>query len=396
MGPDLAARPAVRALAASRIREVANAALGREEVLAFWFGEPDTVTPEPMRRAAQASLARGETFYSHNLGLPELREAIAAYGQRLRGRGAPGRIAVTSSGMNALALAGQALLSPGDRVVVVGPVWPNIVQGPRILGAEVQVVPLDFGAEGWTLPLERLLQALTPTTRLLIVNSPGNPTGWTMPREAQHAVLAHCRRHGIWILSDDAYERLAFNAAGPLARAPVLADIAADGDRLVSVNTFSKTWQMTGWRLGWINAPEPLIEDLAKLIEFNTSCAPVFVQRAGVEALQSGESAVTAFVERLRAGRDALVSGLQALPGVHVAAPPAAMYAFFAVDGVSDSVAFCRRLVAEQGLGLAPGAAFGPEGEGFLRWCFAASPERIAEGLRRFARALDARVPTAA
>ncbi|WP_233259051.1 pyridoxal phosphate-dependent aminotransferase [Rubrivivax albus] len=385
---ELAARPAVRALEASRIREVANAAMGRDDVLAFWFGEPDTVTPAFIREAAQASLAQGETFYSQNLGLPALRDAIASYGHRLHGRGRPERIAVTASGMSALALAGQALLSPGDRVVVIGPAWPNLVQGPRILGASVQVVPLDFGAAGWTLDLDRLLQALTPSTRLLILNSPANPTGWTMAPAAQQQVLAHCRRHGIWILSDDAYERLYLDDARLGARAPVLADIADDDDRLISANTFSKTWQMTGWRLGWLDVPPALMGDLSKLIEFNTSCVPVFVQRAGIAAVESGEPAVEAFVSRLRAGRDALLQGLQALPGVRAVAPPAAMYAFFAVDGMTDSVAFCRRLVTEHGLGLAPGVAFGSEGEGFLRWCFAASPERIADGLSRFSQAL--------
>lgn len=390
---DLAARPVVHDLPASRIREVANSAMGRGDLLAFWFGEPDTVTPEPVRRAAQASLDRGETFYSHNLGLPALRETIAAYGMTLRRRGRPERVAVTSSGMSALALAGQALLSPGDRVVTLAPVWPNIMLGPRVMGASVHAVPLAFGPAGWTLDLQRLLDALTPETRLLVINSPGNPTGWVLPPEAQQMLLAHCRRLGIWILSDDAYERLPLDAPGPLARVPVLADIADDDDRLVTVNTFSKTWQMTGWRLGWIDAPVPLVGDLSKLIEFNTSCAPVFVQRAGIEAIESGEPAVAAFVDRLRASRDALFNGLQALPQVRAVKPSAAMYAFFAVEGMGDSVQFCRRLAAEHGLGMAPGAAFGAEGEGFVRWCFAAAPERIAEGLRRFARALDGLAP---
>jgi aspartate/methionine/tyrosine aminotransferase len=385
---ELAARPVVRALQASRIREVANPAMGRADLLAFWFGEPDTVTPAPLREAARDSLARGETFYSHNRGLPSLREALGAYARRLHGRGSPERITVTSSGMSALALAGQALLSPGDRVVAVVPLWPNIVQGPRILGAEVHGVPLHFGAEGWALDLQRLLDALTPGTRLLILNSPGNPTGWVMPRAQQHAVLKHCRHHGIWIVSDDAYERLQLDAAPDVPCAPVLADIAHDEDRLVSVNTFSKSWQMTGWRLGWIDAPASLGDDLAKLVEFNTSCAPVFVQRAGQAAIEQGEPFVVDFVRRLRAGRDALVHGLRQLPGVRVASPTAAMYAFFAVDGMTDSVAFCQRLAMEHGLGLAPGAAFGDEGEGFLRWCFAADPARIEEGVRRLARAL--------
>jgi aspartate/methionine/tyrosine aminotransferase len=391
---DLAARPVVRALQASRIREVANPAMGRADLLAFWFGEPDTVTPAPLREAARESLARGETFYSHNRGLPSLREALGAYARRLHGRGDAARVTVTSSGMSALALAEQALLSPGDRVVTVVPLWPNLVQGPRILGAEVHGVPLAFGPDGWNLDLQRLLDALTPDTRLLLLNSPSNPTGWLMPPAQQQEVLQHCRRHGIWILADDAYERLLLDAATDTACAPVLADIAHDDDRLVSVNTFSKAWQMTGWRLGWIDAPRALGDDLAKLVEFNTSCAPVFVQRAGQVAVEHGEPFIADFVRRLRAGRDALVGGLRALPRVRVASPAAAMYAFFAVDGVTDSVAFCQRLAMEHGLGLAPGAAFGNQGEGFLRWCFAADTARIDEGVRRLARALAAQPPS--
>lgn len=390
------ARPAVQALAASRVREVANAGMGRAGLLAFWFGEPDTVTPAFVRAAASASLADGETFYAQNLGLPELRAALARYVRRLHGPGDAEQVVVTSSGMSALALAGQALLSPGDRVVALAPTWPNLVEGPRALGAAVHSVPLHFGAQGWQLDTTRLVDTLTPDTRLLVLNSPGNPSGWTMARDDQAAVLLHCRRHGIWVLADDAYERLHFGGRAGETVAPCFIDIADPEDRLVTVNTFSKTWQMTGWRLGWMHAPRALVPDLAKLLEFNTSCAPVFVQRAGIVALEQGEPAVAAFVQRLAAGRDLLVRGLAALPGVRVAAPPAGMYAFFAVDGMADSVAFCKTLAAEHGLGLAPGAAFGPEGEGFVRWCFAAAPERLQAGLERLDGALRARGRTAA
>ena len=385
------ARPAVRALAASRIREVANAAMGRKDLLPFWFGEPDTVTPDFIREAAQASIARGETFYSHNLGLPELRETLAAYSRRLHGRGEPARVAVTSSGMSALAISQQALISPGDRVVTVAPVWPNLTEGPRILGAQVLGVPLRFTGSRWVLDLQQLLDALTPGTRLLLLNSPNNPTGWTVRRDEQPVLLQHCRRLGIWILADDAYERLHFgdgdDPQAPAGRAPAFLDIADDEDRLVTVNTFSKAWQMTGWRLGWIDAPRTLVGDLAKLIEFNTSCAPVFVQRAGVAAVESGEGAVSAFVRRLRTGRDHLVRGLQQVPGARVAVPPGAMYAFFTLDGVHDSLAWCKEMAADHGLGLAPGVAFGPEGEGFVRWCFASSGDHIEAGLERLRRA---------
>jgi aspartate/methionine/tyrosine aminotransferase len=380
------ARPAIRALAASRIRDIANAGMDDPDVLAFWFGEPDQVTPAFIRDAATASLGRGETFYSQNLGIPELRAAIAGYVSALHRPAGPAEIAVTASGMSALMLAVQALVAPGDRVVVVTPLWPNLVEIPKILAAEVACVPLAFGAAGWTLDVDRLLSALTPGTRALMLNSPNNPTGWTIDRATQQALLAHCTRHGIWIVADDVYERLYYGEDRPCA--PSLLDIADNDTRVVSTNSFSKAWRMTGWRLGWIVAPKALMPDLGKLIEYNTSCSPVFVQRAGVVALRDGEPTVDETRERLRRARDRLVDALQTLPGVQVAPPTGAMYAFFRVDGVDDSIAFCRRLVREAKLGLAPGSAFGPEGEGFVRWCFAASDERLDEGVTRLARSL--------
>lgn len=383
-----AERNAIGRLQASKIREVANLGMGQSGLLAFWFGEPDTVTPADICEAGIQSIRAGETFYAQNLGLPVLREALAAYTTRWHQPCEPGHIALTNSGMSAIALAQQALLDPGDRVVVVTPVWPNLTEGPKILGAQVHTVPLDFGEQGWQLDLGKLIDALTPQTRLLIVNAPANPTGWTMARADQQQVLAHCRAHGIWILADDAYERLYFEGEPGQLAAPCFQDIAQREDRLVSVNTFSKSWQMTGWRLGWITAPANMMTALGKLIEYNTSCAPVFVQRAGVQAVTHGEATVARFVRRLRESRDFLIAGLNALPGVQAQAPSGAMYAFFKVEGVADSLAFCKALVSRHGLGLAPGSAFGPQGEGFVRWCFAADQGLLADGLARLAAGL--------
>jgi aspartate/methionine/tyrosine aminotransferase len=377
---DLHARSAVRALVASEIREVANAGMGDADILPFWFGEPDEVTPAYIRDAAVASIAAGETFYTQNFGISELREAIARYVTRLHRPVTAGNVAVTSSGMNALMLAVEALVSPGDRVVCVTPLWPNLTEIPKILGAEVVRVGLAFDCAGWRLDTERLLSALAPGTRAVMINSPNNPTGWAVEREAQEAILAHCRKHGIWIIADDVYERL-YYAGGNCA--PSFLDFADATDRVVSTNSFSKAWLMTGWRLGWIVAPPALMPDLGKLIEYNTSCAPVFVQRAGVTAITEGEPTVQHTLARFRAARDFLVEQLTALDGIEVASPPGAMYVFFRVAGVTDSFEFCKQLVREARLGLAPGSAFGPEGQGFVRWCFAASEERLLDGVRR-------------
>jgi aspartate/methionine/tyrosine aminotransferase len=234
--------------------------------------------------------------------------------------------------------------------------------------------------------MEKLLAALTPGTRALYLNSPNNPTGWTISREEQQTILEHCRRHGIWIFADDAYERLYFGKGGV---APSFLEGMQDGDRIISTNTFSKSWLMTGWRLGWLVVPPSLVADVGKLIEYNTSCTPIFVQRAGIAAIIEGEPVIEHTRERLRRARDFLVAGLREMPKVEVAVPDGTMYVFLRVKGMTDSLTFCKRLVREQGLGLAPGSAFGSEGEGFLRWCFAAEVDKLADGIARLRQALE-------
>ncbi|MEX8518991.1 MAG: pyridoxal phosphate-dependent aminotransferase [Leptothrix sp. (in: b-proteobacteria)] len=386
-------RGVIADLSASRIREVANAGLGRSDVLAFWFGESDEVTPLAVRDAAVTSIEAGETFYAHNFGLPALREALASYISNLHGPVDVERVAVTSSGVSALMLAQQALVNAGDEVVVVVPVWPNLTAQPAIMGARVRRVSLHPHGGAWQLDMDELLAAVTPATRVLIVNAPNNPTGWTLSPAEQQTILDHCRRTGTWIVSDEVYERLYFPDALPGDGRPVCApsflDIAAPDDRLLVVHSFSKSFLMTGWRLGNLVAPPALMEHLGKLIEFNTSCAPVFVQRAGLAALHEAPLAVPALQARLRHCRDTLVGALRELPGVELATPAGAMYAFLRIDGERDSLALAKRLVTEHGLGLAPGAAFGDEAEGWLRWCFASrQPERLLQGVERLARAL--------
>ena len=246
---------------------------------------------------------------------------------------------------------------------------------------------LSFSNDGWKLDLDRLIAALTPDTRVLMINSPNNPTGWTLSREEQRVILSHCRRHGIWIVADDVYERLHYASDLP---APSFLDLAEADERVISTNSFSKAWSMTGWRLGWIVAPAALMHDLGKLIEYNTSCSPVFVQRAGVAAIERGEPAVARTLRRFREARDYLVDALRALPGIDVAPPPGAMYAFFRIEGLTDSLSFCKELVRDARLELAPGSAFGTEGEGFVRWCFASDRDRLAEGVARLRRFLEA------
>ncbi|MEY3789482.1 MAG: hypothetical protein RLZ09_318 [Pseudomonadota bacterium] len=385
-------RDSIQSLRASRIREVANAGMGRSDVLPFWFGEPDEVTPTFIRDAAKQSLDAGETFYTQNFGLPALRETLADYSSRLHKPTQANSIALTSSGVSALMLTAQLLLNPGDRVVIVTPLWPNLVEIPKILSAEVVTVSLQLNTKKtdpvWELDLDELLAALTPDTKALLLNSPNNPTGWVISKEQQDIVLAHCRKHGIWLIADDVYERLVYDQApGTLSCAPSFLNLAEPDERVVSINSFSKSWLMTGWRLGWIQAPESLIADLGKLIEYNTSCAPGFVQQAGIVAIERGEEIITHTLERYTRARNYLYEQLSRPffreAGVIAPLPKGAMYLFFKIQGEKDSLALCKQLVAEAGIGLAPGSAFGPEGEGAIRWCFASSLDKLELGVQR-------------
>jgi aspartate/methionine/tyrosine aminotransferase len=376
-------RTDIRNLEESKIREVANAGMGRADVLAFWFGESDEVTPEFIRQAAIESLRSGETFYAHNLGLPELREAVAAYSSKLHGPIAADRIAITSGGVNALMLAVQALVNAGDEVVAVTPVWPNLTAQPLIMGAKLKRVSLKPVNGAWTLDLQALLDAITLSTRLLIVNAPNNPTGWTLSREEQKAILEHCRKTGTWILADEVYERLYYEKTENRC-APSFLDVAASDDRLVVAHSFSKSFLMTGWRLGWLVMPPSMTHHMGKLIEFNTSCASVFTQRAGLAAITRTDEVTPRVVAHLKTCRDTLVPMLQALPRVELQAAKGGMYAFFKLDGFADSLELAKQLVAEAGLGLAPGNAFAPEAQGWLRWCFASKDvARLGQGVER-------------
>lgn len=380
------ARPEVRGLRSSKIRDVANAGLGRPDVLPFWFGESDQPTPAFIREAASRALSDGRTSYTHNLGTAELRGALAAYLGDLHGQAfSVERLAVTSSGVSAIMLAAQLVVSPGDRVVVAGPIWPNVPEIPRILSAQVEIVPLQPVQGRWMLDLDHLLQAVTPETRALVLNSPNNPTGWTLPAEARPPILERCRKLGVWLICDDVYERLSFGAE---RSAPSFLPLADPAERVIGVNSFSKAWRMTGWRLGWMVVPPSLTDSLGVLLEYNTSCAPDFLQAAAAVALRDGEPYVNELRAELAAARNQVLGGLRGLSGVEAPEPDGGMYAFFRLDGCTDSVALAKDLIAEVGLGLAPGVAFGPEGEGWLRWCFAAQPEKNAAGLERLTRYL--------
>jgi aspartate aminotransferase len=378
-------RPSVAEIPDSLIRAVANAAIGRTDVIPLWFGEPDLPTPQFICDAAAAAMRRGQTKYTHSRGIPELRDTLAAYMARLYGVPVDAdRITLSASGMNAIMLAMQALVGPGDNVVFTTPLWPNCLRTAMIMGAEARSVALGHGPRGWRIDLDRLIASFDANTRAVFLNSPGNPTGWVMPTAEQQALLDVCRQRGIWIIADEVYARLVYDADV----APSFVPLATPEDRLIVINSFSKSWRMTGWRMGWFTAPAALGETLAKLTEFNTAGPATFTQHAGVIAIRDGEPEVKAQVDRLRVARDLTFQRLAAHPRLTLSRPEAAFYAFIKVDGMRDSLAFAQNLVARHGLGVAPGSAFGPAGEGHLRLCFASSPEILTQAFDRLERAL--------
>ncbi len=377
-------RPVVEAMPFSRIGQVAMTGLGDPDIIPLWFGESDRPTPRFICDAAAAALAAGHTFYTFKRGIPELRQAIARYLTGLYAKPvAAERVIVTSSGMSGIMFMAQALIEPGDNMVILSPVWPNINDAVTVLGGEARAVALDpTAAGGWRLEPERLMAACDAKTRAIFVNSPGNPTGWTMRHDEQQVLLAFARRRGLWLVADEVYARIVYGGA---RAAPSLLDLAEPEDRVVVINSFSKAWAMTGWRLGWLVAPKPIQDVADKIVEFNTSGAPTFLQHAAVTAITEGEGFVAEMVERCRRGRDLVVAGLQRFPRVRVAAPDGAFYAFARIDGLEDSLAFAKEALARVKVGLAPGVAFGLGGEGHVRLCFASAPERLAAALDRLA-----------
>ncbi len=377
---EAGARATVEGLGVSLIRDVANAGMGLDDIIALWYGEPDRPTPEFICQAAAASLANGDTFYTENFGIPELRTALAEYMSGLYRRPIhEERIAVTASGMSATNLMQQVLTDPGDNVVVTAPVWPNLIETVRTMGGEPRFAWLQFGNQGWSLDLERMFDMVDGRTRAILINSPSNPTGWVMNHDEMTKVLEFCRARGIWVLSDEVYARVVYDRPA----APSFLDIAAPDDRLVVVNSFSKSWCMTGWRLGWLTAPPALMPTLEKMIEFHYSCPAHFSQVAGITAVREGEAFVHDTVAQYKLARDLVIERLQAMPRVRVHRPEGAFYAFFAVDGMDDSLAKCKEIVRQSRVGLAPGAAFGTRGEGFIRLCFAQSLDRLDDAMDR-------------
>jgi aspartate aminotransferase len=386
--PELA--PSALRVPHSRIREIAELAMTMDGVYKLYFGESNIPTPPFIKSAASRALEDGFTFYTENAGLPSLREALASYYERVHGVSLDphDRFVVTASGVQALNASIRCVLDPGDEAILLTPAWPNASSIVQMCNATPIEIPHTLEGGRFTIDFTVLETAVTPRTRLLVYTSPSNPLGWVATLHEQQQLLAFARRHDLWLLADEVYDRLCYRDA-PVA--PSILRIASEDDAVIVAQSFSKAWCMTGWRLGWLVSRPDLCARAAHFNEFTVSHAPSVSQRAGETALASGESFIEELLRLLRANRDYCAEALSAMPGVTVPAPEGAFYLFPRIDGLTDSFRFCRDLLLECKVGLAPGVAFGAGGEGSIRLCYAAERSILEPALDRLAHFLRSR-----
>jgi aspartate/methionine/tyrosine aminotransferase len=380
-------RPAIRKLEPSGITKVTALGLGAPDVLPLWFGETDLATPDFIKDAAIKALEDNKTFYTNARGILPLREAIAAFHRRTIGRDIDvARITVPGAAMLAVVTALQMCCEGGDNVVIVSPIWPNIFQAAKVVGAEPRLVRLDEDwAQGrWHLDLGKLEAACDARTKAMFIASPGNPTGWMLAAEEQRRILEFCRRKGIAIIADEVYGTLIYDGA---AHAPSFLSIAEDDDAVFAINSFSKPWAMTGWRIGWLIHPKSVEPAAAAMAQCNNTGATHFLQYGALAALSpQGDAFRKELVERCHHGRDVVEGWIKGQNRVRWFRPEGAFYGFLHLDGLKDSLGFCQRMVKDDKVGIAPGWAFSlgdPRDDSYLRICFAQDPARLEQALGR-------------
>jgi aspartate/methionine/tyrosine aminotransferase len=385
-------RPAIRALEPSGITKVTALGLGNPEVLPLWFGETDLVTPAFIRQAAIKALQDGKTFYTSARGILPLREAISAFHKRTTGADITvERITIPGAAMLAVTSALQMCCESGDNVVIVSPIWPNIFQAAKVVGAEPRLVRLDedWNAGRWTLDMGKLFDACDQRTKAFFIASPGNPTGWMLTAEEQRHILEFARARGIAIIADEVYGTLIYDDA---THAPSFLSIAEDDDAVFVINSFSKPWAMTGWRIGWLVHPRRVEPAAAAMAQCNNTGSTHFVQYGALAALSpEGEAFRGQLLARCRAGREVVENWITEQNRIRWFKPEGAFYGFLHVDGLEDSLGFCQRMVKDPKVGIAPGFAFSlgdPRDDSYLRICFAQDQARLAEGLGRLESAI--------
>jgi aspartate/methionine/tyrosine aminotransferase len=371
----------------SRIRELADVAMGMDGVLKLYFGESNLPTPEYIKRAAQKAMADGYTFYTENAGLPTLRKALARYYQELQGveLDPSGEIVITASGVQALNVSIRCVLDPGDEALVLTPAWPNGASNVAMANAVAIEIAHPLVGDRYQIDFAALEAAVTPRTRMLLYTSPSNPLGWVATVDEQRQLLEFTRRHNLWLVADEVYERLNYTGPTPTTPAPTILKLATRDDAVIVVQSFSKMYCMTGWRLGWLVSRRDLCARATQLNEFIISHAPSFAQRAAETALLWGENALCEMLIRLKENRDFCLAALAKMPRVTVPKPDGAFYLFPKIAGVTDSFDFCKRLLMDTHVGLAPGVAFGAGGEGSVRICYAAEKQIVQEAMARLA-----------
>jgi len=369
----------------SRIRELAEIAMGMDGVLKLYFGESNVPTPDYIKRAAQKAMADGFTFYTENAGLPSLRNSLARYYKEVHGveLDPTAEFVVTASGVQALSLAIRCVIDPGDEALVLTPAWPNGASNVALAnGLAIQIAQPLIG-DRYDIDFRALEAAVTPRTRLLLYTSPSNPLGWVATVDDQRRLLDFARRHQLWLMADEVYERLNYTGPKPTTPAPSILKLVTRDDAVIVIQSFSKSYCMTGWRLGWLVARRDLVARATQLNEFVVSHASSFVQRAGETALLWGETILCEMLMRLKENRDFCLNALSKMPGVTVPKPDGAFYLFPKIEGAEDSFDFCKRLLMDAKVGLAPGVAFGAGGEGSVRICYAADRPILEQAMAR-------------
>ncbi len=380
--------PSLERVQPSRIRELANIAFGMEGVLRLQFGESNLPTPDFIKEAAAQAMRDGFTFYTENAGLPSLRRAIAAKVAELHNVDVDplGEVLITASGVQALNVAIKCVIDPGDEALVLSPNWPNGSAMVEMFGGKAVEIPMPQRETRFEIDFASLEAAVTPRTRLLLYTSPSNPLGWVATVAEQQALLDFCRRHTIWLLADEVYERLYY---GPEPVTPSILRLCRRDDAVIVVNSFSKSYRMTGWRLGWVIARADLVHKAAQLNEFIVSHAPSFVQKAGEAALAGGEDEIAAMRELFHERMSFCYAALSSVARVTVAKPEGAFYLFPKIEGVTDSFQFAVDLLHREKVAVAPGNAFGNGGEGSIRLCYASDMSVLEPAVERFCRFVE-------
>lgn len=379
-------RSVLGALSPNQGAEMLRYGWSKPGILSLGQGEGSLKTPDFITDAAASAMADGKTFYAPVLGVPEFRQEIANYYSRVYGLNLPtNRIFATTSGTTAMHLALTAVLDEGDEVVAVTPIWKNLLGAIELAQAKTVQVPLENpDGQGWTLDLDKLFDAVTHKTKVILIVTPSNPTGWIMPKEQIKAVQDFARLRGIWIIADEVYGRIVYDGT----HAPSFLETAEEGDRLFTVNSFSKSYAMTGWRLGWLVGPSCAEEKIRDIALYDNMGPPTFAQYGGIAALRHGEDFIAQQLGIWRANRDMVMERFAAIPRIKMPLPQSTFYGFFTVDGEPDCLKLARHLIDEAGLSLAPGCAFGKTCAGYLRLVFAVSPDRMSEALDRLERGI--------